>query len=333
MKFFMVAASHTPLLDFPDKESPSVINIRGALKDTRARIEAFAPDLVVLFGVDHYGGQHMNCMPSFCVGVEATAIADVGGTPGRLNVPRELAVSAVKAIRQSGVDVAVSYAMEVDHGFSQALERLLGGVDRYPVLPIFVSCLQPPFSPFARARALGEAVGNFSRGLSAERVLFIGTGGLAHNPEMFFPPIDAVDPEWKPYILHGKAQQEVPQQAWIDYEIAAHKQGAQLLALEEVTDEAIGLKDDWDKAFLRTYCSGDLAAFDSWDADQVMEEAGIGAVEVQSWIAAAQAMQTATGAKPKQVFQQISKEVGIGFGIAEAGPASLDAVTPNATEG
>src|SRR3546814_5407264 len=89
----------------------------------------------------------MDCMPSCCVGVEATAIADVGGTPGRLNVPRELAVQAVKAIRAAGVDTAVSYAMDVDHGFSQALKRLLGGVNTYPVLPIFVSCLQPPFSP------------------------------------------------------------------------------------------------------------------------------------------------------------------------------------------
>src|SRR3546814_16231909 len=104
----------------------------------------------------------MDCMPSFCVGVEATAIADVGGTPGRLNVPRELAVRAVKAIRAAGVDTAVSYAMDVDHGFSPAIKRLLGGVNNYPVLPIFVSCLQPPFTPFARPRALGEADGRFA---------------------------------------------------------------------------------------------------------------------------------------------------------------------------
>src|SRR3546814_5825690 len=80
--------------------------------------------------------------------------------------------------------------MDVDHGFSQALKRLLGGVNTYPVLPIFVSCLQPPFSPFARARALGEAVGSFARTLGQKRILFMGTGGLAHNPYHLFPPID-----------------------------------------------------------------------------------------------------------------------------------------------
>src|SRR3546814_13116643 len=108
MPFFMVAASHSPLLDFPARESSSVLNILAALEQARARIRAFDPELVILFGVDHYGGHHMDCMPSFCVGVEATAIADVGGTPGRLNVPRELAVQAVKAIRAAGVDPARS---------------------------------------------------------------------------------------------------------------------------------------------------------------------------------------------------------------------------------
>ncbi|HPA37976.1 MAG TPA: hypothetical protein PLV04_04480 [Phenylobacterium sp.] len=326
MQLFMVSASHSPLLDFPAKESPAVLNVRAALAATRARIEAFDPDLVVLFGVDHYGGQHMACMPSFCVGVEATALADVGGTPGRLDVPRDLAIQAVGAIRRAGVDTAVSYDMAVDHGFSQALSRLLGGVDRYPVLPIFVSCIQPPFSPFARARALGEAVGGFVKALDRQRVLFVGSGGLAHNPAALFPPIDSVGPEWRPYILHGRAQAEVPQQAWIDFEIQAHQMGAQMLAADQVTPEMAGLKDAWDKAFLAAYCAGDLSVFDAWDPDQVMAEAGIGAVETQAWIAAAAAMQAAGGARPRAVFQEIAKEIGIGFGVAEAGPSPLSPV-------
>lgn len=321
MEFMMVSASHSPLLDFPAKETPPVRNILQALEQTRSRIADFRPDLVILFGVDHYGGQHMNCMPSFCVGVEAVALADVGGTPGPLNVPRTVAVEAVKAIRGRGVDTAVSYAMEVDHGFSQALRRLTGGLAAYPVLPIFMSCIQPPFSPYARARALGDAVGAYARTLDYGKILFLGTGGLAHNPAQLFPPIDVVGDEWKPYILRGKAQSDVPQQAWIDYEIGAHRMGAQMLAADQVTPEMAGLNDAWDKAFMRAFCSDDLSGFDAWDADQVMAEAGIGAVETQSWIAAGQAMLTATGAAPRQVFQEIAKEVGIGFGIAEAGPA------------
>src|SRR3546814_3692091 len=50
MPFFMVAASHSPLLDFPARESSSVLNILAALEQARARIRAFDPELVILFG-------------------------------------------------------------------------------------------------------------------------------------------------------------------------------------------------------------------------------------------------------------------------------------------
>lgn len=56
MDFMMVCASHSPLLDFPAKQSRSVHNVLEALEAQRARIASFAPDLVILFGVDHYGG-------------------------------------------------------------------------------------------------------------------------------------------------------------------------------------------------------------------------------------------------------------------------------------
>jgi 2,3-dihydroxyphenylpropionate 1,2-dioxygenase len=321
MKCMMVAASHSPLLDFPARESASVLNIYAGIDAARGRITAFDPELVVFFGVDHYGGQHMASMPSFCVGVEAEAIDDVGGTPGRLNVPRELAIEAVSAIRKLGVDTAASYAMEVDHGFSQALSRFTGGVATYPVLPIFMSCIQIPFSPYARGRALGEAVGRFVQSLKYERVLFMGTGGLAHDPSGIFPPIDVVSERWRPYILHGNAQTEVDRQAWIDWEIAVHKRGAVQMAGDDVHDYDVGIRPEWDETFLDTLCAGDLTVFDNWDPEQVMATAGIGAVETQTWVAAAQAMQTVTGAVPTRSLYAPSKEVGLGYGIVQAGPA------------
>src|SRR3546814_20240080 len=36
MPFFMVAASHSPLLDFPARESSSVLNILAALEDRKS---------------------------------------------------------------------------------------------------------------------------------------------------------------------------------------------------------------------------------------------------------------------------------------------------------
>jgi 2,3-dihydroxyphenylpropionate 1,2-dioxygenase len=319
----LVTASHSPIIEFPAVETDSLRRVHAGLDEVRGEVEAFDPDLVVVFGVDHYGGHHMDSMPSFCIGVEATALADVGGTPGPLDVPREVAVGAVNHARSAGVDVAVSYAMDVDHGFTQALVRLCGGIDRYPVLPVFVSCIQPPFVPFARARALGQAMGEYLATLDASRVLVVGTGGLGHDPRVLFPPIDEVPPEWRPYHLHGRSQQEVSQQSWIDYEIEAHQVAATFLADPTIPDELFGLHEDWDRAFLQRFCSHDVDSFDHWQPEQVVADAGIGAMEVLSWVAARAAMAVLTGTAPRLRLQQVCREIGIGFGITSAGPAPI----------
>lgn len=319
----LVTASHSPIIEFPAADSEALQRVHAGLAEMQAEVAAFDPDLVVLFGVDHYGGHHMHSMPAFCVGVAATALADVGGIPGPLDVPAQLAVGAVQHARSAGVDVAVSYAMDVDHGFTQALGRLCGGIDRYPVLPIFVSCIQPPFVPFARARALGRAIGDYLTGVDASRILVIGTGGLGHNPRMLFPPIDEVSDEWRPYHLFGRAQQDVSQQAWIDYEIEAHQVAAAFLADPSIPDEVFGLHEEWDRAFLELYCGGDLSVFDGWQPDQVVDDGGIGAMEVLSWMAAGEAMHALTGASPRARLQQVCRVIGIGFGITSAGPAGV----------
>ena len=86
MQIMMVCASHSPLFYFPHKISESYQAVREAVSAARERIARFDPELVILFGGDHYGGHQMASMPAFCVGIEATALADVGGTPGRLRM-------------------------------------------------------------------------------------------------------------------------------------------------------------------------------------------------------------------------------------------------------
>jgi 2,3-dihydroxyphenylpropionate 1,2-dioxygenase len=318
----MVCASHSPLYDSPARISENVSAIRDAIATERKRVEAFDPTLIILFGSDHYGGHQMASMPAFCVGVEATALADVGGTPGKLRVPRDLAVEAVNALRRDNVDVAVSYAMDVDHGFSLPLENLAGQLDRYPVLPIFVSCIAPPLVPFHRARALGEAVGRYAKTLDEERILIMGTGGISHDPEFLFPSIDDVSDAWRPYILHGKGQTTVSRQSWMDYERAEHHKASFMLIDDSVPIEAYGIKEKWDKAFLATFCRGEWGVFDEWSPTDVVEATGIGAMEILSWIAAGAAMKAATGQSPCEVFYRPCREFGIGCGIAEAAPAA-----------
>jgi 2,3-dihydroxyphenylpropionate 1,2-dioxygenase len=319
----LATSSHSPIIEFPAKKTDTYHNIIGELERVKADVAAFNPDLVVVFGVDHYGGHHMASMPPFCVGVEATALADVGGTPGNLTVPRDVAVNAVNFTRADGVDMTVSYAMDVDHGFTQSLVRLTGGIAEFPVLPIFVSCIQPPFVPFTRMRNMGESVGRYIRTLDYKRVLIIGTGGLSHNPRSLFPPIDEVSDKWRPYHLFGKAQSEAPQQTWIDYEIEAHKVAAAFLADDSIPPTTFGLHDDWDKKFMSAFCAGDMSVFDSWQPDPIVNDIGIGAMEVLSWVAAGAAFSQLSTERPSQRLQAICQEIGIGFGITSAGPTPV----------
>ena len=147
----------------------------------RARIAAFNPELVVLFAPDHYNGFFYDVMPPFCLGIGATSIGDFSSASGVLPVPTALAEACAHAVIKDGIDLAVSYCMQVDHGFAQPLEELTGSLTRYPVIPLFINSVAPPVVSFRRARQFGEAVGEFAR-QQGKRVLFIGSGGLSHNP-------------------------------------------------------------------------------------------------------------------------------------------------------
>lgn len=95
---------------------------------------------MVLFAPDHYNGFFYDVMPPFCLGVGATAIGDFGSAAGELPVPVELAEACAHAVMKSGIDLAVSYCMQVDHGFAQPLEFLLGGLDKVSTAGVHQRC-------------------------------------------------------------------------------------------------------------------------------------------------------------------------------------------------
>ena len=140
MHAYLHCLSHTPLVGFVDPEQAVLDEVNGVIADARRRIAEFDPELVVLFAPDHYNGFFYDVMPPFCLGVGATAIGDFASAAGDLPVPTELAEACAHAVINSGIDLAVSYNMQVDHGFAQPLEkadahlrdRLLGGGKQLP---------------------------------------------------------------------------------------------------------------------------------------------------------------------------------------------------------
>ena len=287
--------------------------------DRRAQaLQAFAPDLVIVFAPDHYTGVHLQMVPPFCIGYAASAVDDYGGSPGRLDVPASLAKACLQAVREGGVDIAASHEMTVDHGFSQPLQLLAGGLDRYPTIPIFINTTCQPLSSFKRVRLLGELVGRFTLGLGI-RVAFIASGGLSHHPANIFPQDIAAAPlVLRDYLVHGGAKGGLDRDQWIAHLAERTELGGQMVMRGERTASDFRLNPEWDQNFLKVLAGGDYSAFDSWDPDWVIEQAGVAAMEIQQWTCAAAAAQQCGARHIEPDFYYAGAEYRLAIGVAHA---------------
>jgi len=279
MSAMLVCAAHSPLMNYLTPESGVAQPVLDALSNVAERVKAFDPELVVVFGPDHFAGFFYDLMPPFCVGVRAQAMGDFGisnhGTS--YEVPEEIARDMVASLYAAGVDVAQSYRMNADHGFSQALEQFVGGVGRYPTIPIFINGAAPPLPPMERVRQLGEAVGNFLAGTD-RRVLIIGSGGLSHDPPI--PVLQTAPPPVQEVLIAGHNPPPERMQAKIQRNIDMAR------ALDAGTSSAVALNPEWDMHFMDLLLAGDLDAVSRLDMDHARAVAGVGVNEVRTWLAA-----------------------------------------------
>jgi 2,3-dihydroxyphenylpropionate 1,2-dioxygenase len=134
----LICCSHSPLMTTGIEETEQ--GVQGQffreLDSCAAALHKFNPDLVVVFGPDHFNGFFYELMPAFCIGTAAQATKAWHLEGGALRVPRELAVNCVRHLQSCDFDVALSHAMKVDHGITIPLFKLTGALDRYDVLPV-----------------------------------------------------------------------------------------------------------------------------------------------------------------------------------------------------
>ncbi|SMR61912.1 unnamed protein product [Zymoseptoria tritici ST99CH_1E4] len=282
MSAFLQCLSHTPLIGRLDPTASVLDEVETYTNDARRRIEEFDPQLVVLFAPDHFMGFFHDVMPSFCIGVEAEAIGDFDTPKGPLLTDPELAGKLAEHCLEHGVDVAVSQRMRVDHGFSQPLGRLLGGINKVPVIPVFVNSVARPLPTFQRARILGETIGNFCKTVD-KRVLFLASGGLSHQPPV---PEYATASESVRQKLLGNPKHLSPEahEAMTRRTIKAAK--------KFVNDQTTlhPLAPEWDLKFMNIISAGNMAELDGIANKTVTETAGASTHEVKTWVAAASAM-------------------------------------------
>lgn len=301
--------SHSPLLNLPGPAQELLDDIDGAIAAARDFVAEFDPELVVTFSPDHYNGFFYRAMPPFCIGTAAEGVGDYGTHQGPLDVPAELATDCAQAVLDHDVDVALSAAMDVDHGTVQPLQKLFGDATAKPVIPVFVNSVATPLGPIRRVRALGAAVGAHLATLG-KRVLVIGSGGLSHDPPV--PTLATAPPAALDRIVRG-----VPM-------TTDQRQARQTAVIDAAREFAMGrgtlapLNPDWDRAFLDIVDNGRLAEVDRWDNGWIAEQAGNSAHEVRTWIAAFAALAAQGDYVTGNRFYRAAPELIAGFAIRTA---------------
>jgi len=316
MSVRLICASHSPLMDHVEADPVVDREARAHFAALAREIEAYDPELIVIFAPDHFKGFFYDLLPSFTVGVRATAIGDYDIGEGAFDVPEDLALDCIRAALADGVDVAMSYRMQADHGFAQSLVLLTGRVDRYPVVPIHINCAGPPLPTFARVRRLGEAVGAWAARLS-KRVLILGSGGLSHDPPI--PKIDNASPRVAEMLIAGRNPP-------IEARRAREQQNFETArALMNGGGTAKPLNPVWDRAFMAALGRGDLDLLDDVSDEEITRVAGCGGHEVRTWIAAYAALAASGPYASEALFYHDIAAWNAGMGIASAAPAETTA--------
>jgi len=311
MSVRLICASHSPLMDHVDADPAVDRAARAQFAALAKDIAAYDPELVIVFAPDHFKGFFYDLLPPFTIGVRATAIGDYDIGEGDFNVPEHLALDCIRATLADGVDVAMSYRMQADHGFAQALVLLTGRVDRYPVLPIHVNCAGPPLPSFARVRRLGEAVGAWAATLD-KRVLILGSGGLSHDPPI--PKIDTAPPPVAEMLIAGR---NPPIEARRARERQNFETARKLMA---GGGAALPLNPEWDRAFMAAMGRRDLDLLDQMPEAELTRIAGCGGHEVRTWIAAYAALGASGPYASDALFYHDIAAWNAGMGIAAAAP-------------
>lgn len=314
MTAYLHCLSHTPLVGHVDPAPAVLAEVDSVIASARARIAAFDPELVILFAPDHYNGFFYDVMPAFCVGIAAEAIGDFGTAAGPLAVPKAMAEHCATAVLDAGVDTAVSYCMQVDHGFAQPLELLLGGLDACPVIPVFINSVAIPLPSFQRARLLGEAIGRYTRTLN-KRVLFLGSGGLSHQPPV--PELATVDARMADRLMgSGRNLPADEREA---------RQQRVILAAQRFTEDQHSLhplNPEWDQQFLDLLGEGQLGQLDALSNAELSTLAGKSSHEVKTWMAAFAALSAFGPYQACDRYYRPIPEWIAGFGSISASPRS-----------
>lgn len=249
-----------------------------------------APDLIVKFGNDHNSGFSLRLMPPFLIGLRAKTLGDFDTSRKQFLIDEVKARALVRHLHETGIDVATSYDALFDHGMVMALDKLFGGVDAVPTIPVFTNCGGDLRPPLHRSLALGAAIGTyFAIHLPQMQVMFIGSGGLSHDPPL--PEFENSPPDVQQRMIDGVE--------WTEKSLGERTRRVTEAGREHGRGEG-GLRPlnpDWDREMLAHFASGDLESIAQQDDAEVVKVGGRGASEIRNWLAAFAALRAYGGGR------------------------------------
>jgi 2,3-dihydroxyphenylpropionate 1,2-dioxygenase len=270
----MVGISHSPfatMLPPPDEAAPGGRFLADARR-VAAAVAALAPDALVVIGPDHFHANFYDAMPPFVVGVqEAEAFGDFGSRSGALPVASALAWLVHEGLSRDGFDIALSYALTVDHGIVQGYEMVRGNAE-LPLVPLVVNTAAPPLPSLSRCAALGRSLGAAIRAADAGRILIVASGGLSHWLPSNDPRDASVSAQRRAAMIHGRRD--------VRAFAATREPGVRALA----GNPGARVNAAWDAWFLKQLVTADLDPVTGLGDEGLQGQAGSGGHEIRTWL-------------------------------------------------
>lgn len=272
----LVAMSHSPFWDMsPDVRGAGETFVQG-VNEARRLLQQNRPDAFVVFGPDHFRNFFYDVLPPFCIGIgKVSGFGDYGTPEGDLPVANALGKFIYEAVVGSGFDPAFSLNMGIDHGISQPY-AVLDPALKIPMVPIMVNASGAPRPPLRRCYEFGRAVGDAIRAYSGSgRIMILASGGLSH----WIKPVSADDPntteDIRDYVVNGRSR-------------AVQYSAARDASLQERIRQGVdgNVNAEWDRWFLDRVSAGDLESIFALSDESLQSQAGNGAHELRTWLAA-----------------------------------------------
>jgi 2,3-dihydroxyphenylpropionate 1,2-dioxygenase len=251
------------------KDHDRVARFKLAVAEFAARLRAAKPDVLVIFGPDHFRALFYDLMPAFTIGIDRVAGWGDWNTPvGPFLIHPRLANHVVRTCLAHDIDITFSYDLKVDHGVTQPLQLMQ--LEDLPIVPIIVNSAGVPLPHLRRCHQLGEIVRRAIASFDADlQVAIIASGGLSHDP----PKPSAEN------TLHGRTNGFA----------GSRERETRLMNIADQLQSRINV--DWDRHVLSRFVEGQVAELTGeMTEESIFAAAGNGAQEIRTWIAMAGAL-------------------------------------------